>query len=311
MPLSFDEYFPGGPNPNFDLFHIWKCYDLLEKKGPLGRRSLAKQLNLGEGSTRTLLMKMAREGCIEDTKMGAILTQKGYEKLKESGLSIVPFDCWGHMLAKFTCTVQIKGKAACISDGCEQRDHAVRSGAESAVTLVARNGKLIFPQDDRYPDHQITDSLRAVNHIEDGDVVIVSGASNYPDAEKGAVTAALALSSQTKGCWNEGVSIFTSDNEEEDVQCIAMAIHELVGRLPVTMRTKNHYGVRCEDGQIKETNYTGPVLEETLKKGKIIRHNSKAGKYRGVPVLAVPFIRNKETIAVVGVFDVTKGSYAE
>jgi hypothetical protein len=105
--------------------------------------------------------------------------------------------------------------------------------------------------------------------------------------------------------------MLSRDYEDEDVKTIALAIHELVGRLPVTMRTKNHYGVRCEDGKIIESNFTGPVLEETLKRGKIVRRIAKGGKYRGVPVLAVPFVRNKETIAVVGVFDTTRGSYYE
>ena len=48
-----------------------------------------------------------------------------------------------------------------------------------------------------------------------------------------------------------------------------------------------------------------------MKHGRIMRQTAKAGKYRGVPVLAVPFIRNNETIAVVGVFDTTRGSYYE
>lgn len=312
MPLSFDEYFPGGPNPNFTLYHIWKCYDILDKKGPVGRRGLAKLLNLGEGSTRTLLDKMMREGCVDYTKGGALLTHKGHEKLREPGIVTVPFDFlsdWSS--SKFTCAVLVKEKADLIFDGSEQRDEAVRAGAEGAIVLVARNGKVVFPQDERFPDQRVIEAMRAVCPAQDGDAIIIGGGSSYDEAEKGAVTAALTLVTKSRGCWSAGTSLFTSDSEEEDVKCIALAIHELVGRLPVTMRTRNHYGVRCEDGEIIETNFTGPVLEETLKRGKIVRRHSKAGRYRGVPVLAVPFVRNKETIAVVGVFDVTKGSYAE
>lgn len=311
MPLSFDEYYPGGPNPNFNQYHIWKCYHHLDTSGVMGRREIARLLNLGEGSTRTLLNKMVKEGCVEATKRGMMLTSKGREKLRETGISVVSFSQLGLTLAKFSCAVLVKGKANCITDGCEQRDDAVRAGAEGALVLVARNGEIVFPRDDRFPDQREVGALRETYGVENGDVVMVVGASQYDDAEKGAIIAALALSTKTRGCWNEGTSFITGDTEEEDVKCIALAIHELVGRLPVTMRTKNHYGVRCEDGQIIETNYTGPVLEETLKKGRIVRNNSKAGKYRGVPVLAVPFIRDKETIAVVGVFDVTRGSYAE
>lgn len=311
MPISFDEYLPGGPNPNFDLYHVWKCYDLLDKKGPIGRRTIANELSLGEGSTRTLLKKLVNEGCVEDTKRGAVLTPLGLEKFKETGITILPYMPWGKGSVKFTCAVLVKGKAEQITDGREQRDNAVVGGAEGAIVLVVKDGRVVFPQDDRYPNIETVDAIRATADVEDGDVIINSGGSTYFDAERGGITAALALCVRTRGCWNEGRSLFSSDTEEEDVKCIALAIHELVGRLPVTMRTKNHYGVRCEDGHIIETNYTGPVLEETLRKGKVVRHRSKAGKYRGVPVLAVPFIRDKETIAVVGVFDVTKGSYAE
>jgi hypothetical protein len=176
---------------------------------------------------------------------------------------------------------------------------------------VVRDHKVMFPKDDKYPGETLSSAIHEMAGISEGDVIVNSGASTYADAERGAITAALALCAETRGCWNEDRSLFSSDTEEEDVKCIALAIHELVGRLPVTMRTKNRYGVRCEGGHIKETNYTGPVLEEALKRGKIMRRRSKAGKYRGVPVLAVPFVRDKETIAVVGVFDVTKGSYAE
>lgn len=311
MPISFDEYLPGGPNPNFDLYHVWKCYDLLDKKGPIGRRSIAKELGLGEGSTRTLLKKLVNEGCVEETKSGATLTPTGHMKLMETGISILTYLPWGQRAVKFSCAVLVKNKADRVTDGREQRDNAVKGGALGAITLVVRNDRVVFPQDDRYPEKKISDAIREMNDVDDGDVIINGGGSAYADAEKGAITAALALCAKTRGCWNEGRSLFSADTEEEDVKCIALAIHELVGRLPVTMRTKNHYGVRCEDGHIKETNYTGPVLEETLKKGKIVRHRSKAGKYRGVPVLAVPFVRDSETIAVVGVFDVTKGSYAE
>jgi len=268
-------------------------------------------IGLGEGSTRTLLDKMTAEGVVEETKMGCILTQKGRNKLRGTGISIIGHDFRDPLPMDFKCAVLVRGKADRVDTGTEQRDDAVRVGAEGAITLVARDGKVTFPRDERFPNQKDLEQWISQYNIRDGDVMIIAGAARYEDAERGAVTSALNLSTRTKRCWNEGTSMITGDTEQEDVKCIALAIHELVGRLPVTMRTKNHYGVRCEDGRIIETNYTGPVLEETLARGSIVRAHSKAGKYRGVPVLAVPLIRNNEVIAVVGVFDVTKGSYAE
>ncbi len=88
-------------------------------------------------------------------------------------------------------------------------------------------------------------------------------------------------------------------------------MHELVGRLPLAMRSKNQYGVRCEDGEVVDSNYSGPVLEECLKKSQIIRRTAVSGPYRGVPVVVVPILRKKEAIAVIGIFDITRGTFSD
>jgi hypothetical protein len=111
--------------------------------------------------------------------------------------------------------------------------------------------------------------------------------------------------------WHEGASLISQDTEAEDLKAIALAIHELVGRLPLTMRSKNQYGVRCEDGEVIDGNYTGPVLEESLRKNQIIRKISPTGPYRGVPIVAVPILRKKEALAVIGVVDISKGAVFE
>ena len=311
MPHAFDTYVHEGPRPQFTLYHVWKCYTILGNEGPLGRRKLASRMNLGEGSTRTIIERMVKEGCVTMGKRGAMLTSRGCEKFGQMGLRPIDLGMLELSIGRFNCAVLIKGKARKIASGLEQRDEAVRAGAKSAIILVGRNGRIVFPEDDRYPNQESVQPLQHIFKVEDGDVVIIGGASNYESAERGAVTAALKLVEGTEKDWADGESLFSRDYEEEDIKCIALTIHELVGRLPVTMRSKNHYGVRCEDGKIIESNFTGPVLEETLKKGKIIRRMSKAGKYRGCPVLAVPLVRNKEVIAVVGVFDTTRGSYSE
>jgi len=52
-------------------------------------------------------------------------------------------------------------------------------------------------------------------------------------------------------------------------------------------------------------------LEEALKKGQVLRKVATSGKYRGTPVVVVPIIKRKEAIAVIGVFDITRGSVME
>jgi hypothetical protein len=311
MPLTFSSYFTGGPTPKFSLYHIWKAYQVIETQGPVGRKALAEALQIGEGSTRTILDKMIREGSVENTRRGAVLTERGRKRLETSGVETQPIELDGVTLGKQNCAVLIKGMADRIKLGCEQRDEAVRAGATGATTLVVRDGKVVFPGDDNFPDQERVTPLKKSFELEDGDVIIIGSAFSYEVAEKGAVSAALAIGNQSRRCWTEGTTLLSADTEAEDLKCIALAMHELVGRLPVAMRSKNQYGVRCEEGEIVDSNYTGPVLEEALKKNQIIRRTAVSGPYRGVPVVVVPIMRKKEAIAAIGVFDITRGSFTD
>lgn len=103
----------------------------------------------------------------------------------------------------------------------------------------------------------------------------------------------------------------THSSRGKEIAPLALAIHELVNKLPLTMRTKNAGGVRIEDGQIIDYDYTGPVLEEVLEKGLKSCKIPKTGPYKGTPVVVVPLIEDEQVIAVIGVVDVTKGIYSD
>jgi hypothetical protein len=311
MPLTFSSYFSGGPTPKFSLYHIWKAYQIIDSAGPVGRKALAEILQIGEGSTRTILDKMIREGSVENTRRGAMLTERGNKRLASMGVITGPVEIEGLTLGKHNCAVLVKGMADTVKLGCEQRDEAVRAGAIGATTLVVRNGKIVFPGDDDYPDQEMLSPLRRLFEVEDGDLVIIGSAFPYEAAEKGAVSAALSMGNTSRRCWTEGTSLLSADTEAEDLKCLALAVHELVGRMPVAMRSRNQFGVRCEDGEVVDTNYTGPVLEEVLKRGQIVRKVATSGQYRGTPVVVVPIMKRKEAIAAIGVFDITRGSVSE
>ncbi|MCU0861517.1 MAG: DUF2111 domain-containing protein [Methanomassiliicoccales archaeon] len=311
MPLTFSSYFAGGPTPKFSLYHIWKAYHVIETQGPVGRKALADILQIGEGSTRTILDKMIREGSVENTRRGAVLTERGRKRLDSSGIITNPVDIDGVTLGKHNCAVLVKGMADRVKLGCEQRDEAVRAGAVGATTLVVKEGKVVFPGDDSFPEQEAVAPLKKMFDLDDGDAIIIGSAFSYEAAEKGAVTAALSVGNQSRRCWSEGTTLLSADTDADDLKCIALAIHELVGRLPLAMRSKNQYGVRCEDGEVVDSNYTGPVLEEALKKSQIVRRTAVSGPYRGVPVVVVPIMRKKEAIAAIGVFDITRGSFTD
>ncbi len=97
----------------------------------------------------------------------------------------------------------------------------------------------------------------------------------------------------------------------EEIVPMAMAIHQLVNGLPMTMRTLNNPGVRIEDGKILDYNYTGPTLEEVLKSGEMVQKIPESGEYQGTPVVVVPIIEEGQIIAAMGVVDITKGIYSD
>jgi len=103
----------------------------------------------------------------------------------------------------------------------------------------------------------------------------------------------------------------TNSSTGKEIVPIAMAIHELVNRLPITMRTQKSDGVRIEEGEVLDTNYTGPILEKVLKEGKIHNETPNNGLYKGTPVIVVPIIENNEIIAAIGVIDTTNGIYSD
>ncbi len=311
MGVRFYTYSAGGPTPKFSPYHVWKAYRIIDEDGPIGRKALSAALKVGEGSTRTILDRMIREGSAENTNRGAILTERGKEKLSDSGILLEEVDLDGLTVGRYNCAVLAKGMAHKVRLGCEQRDEAVRAGATGATTLVCKKGKLLFPGDEKYPDQKLVAPLRGVFAVEEDDAVIVGSAFTREAAEKGAVSAALAMNEQSVGTWQEGGGLISQDTDAEDLKCLALAIHELVGRLPLTMRSKNQYGVRCEDGEVIDSDYTGPVLEESLRKSQIIRKIAPTGPYRGVPIVAVPILRKREAVAVMGVVDVSKGAVFE
>lgn len=96
----------------------------------------------------------------------------------------------------------------------------------------------------------------------------------------------------------------SENSGSDEILPFAKMVHDLLS-LPVAMRSMNKKGVRLERGKVLEVDYTGPVLEDALKKNEIIHTTPDSGAYRGIPVVVCP-IRDKEgkPIAVIGVVDV-------
>ncbi|HWQ67716.1 MAG TPA: DUF2111 domain-containing protein [Methanospirillum sp.] len=98
----------------------------------------------------------------------------------------------------------------------------------------------------------------------------------------------------------------SAESTADDLIPICLAIHELVGRLPVTARSMNHAGIRIEEGHVVDRLYSGPILEDVLAGNEPRRITPDRGAYKGVPVIVAP-IRDGEgaVFAAVGLVDIT------
>jgi hypothetical protein len=94
--------------------------------------------------------------------------------------------------------------------------------------------------------------------------------------------------------------------EAADLEPVALAVHELVHRLPVTIKSRDKNGIRIEEGRVIDRNYTGPVLLEVIERNEIRKITPASGAYKGVPVTVAP-VRDHEgnAIGAIGVVDIT------
>ncbi len=100
--------------------------------------------------------------------------------------------------------------------------------------------------------------------------------------------------------------VISAASTAEDWKPVLLAFHELLNRLPVTARSRDRPGIRVEEGRVVDSSYTGPVLEEVIKKNETRRTTPKEGAYKGVPVIVAP-VRDGEgkAIGAIGVVDIT------
>ena len=185
---------------SFELVHIFKVFQLLDKNDHVSRTLLCQELALGEGSIRTLVKHLKMQNLIKSTNGGTRLTQKG-KALSSELFQSIPSEAnmpkCSIALGKFNYVVLLKNYSFAIRSGIEQRDAAIKMGALGATTLLYKEHKFVMPgaynnkdslQKESYIANLLIDKLKP----EDNDVIIIgSDNKNLRIAEVGAKNAAL------------------------------------------------------------------------------------------------------------------------
>ena len=138
-------------NLSFDIVHIFKTLQLAEINGHISRSILCKELDLGEGSVKTLIKHLKMNNIIITSNSGTVLTEKG-KKILHDILLIIPSETKlpksSITLAKFNYSVLMKNLGNIIGSGIEQRDAAIRLGARGATTLIFDGKNFLIPGTD-------------------------------------------------------------------------------------------------------------------------------------------------------------------
>jgi len=184
-----------GPVHRFGDHHVYRALIQLSDGKRRGRKALAESIGVGEGSIRTILEFLREKNFVETRQTGIQITKNGETFLKDLPLNMKEMPRTDISLAEVNVAVHVRRAADAVKTGIEQRDSAIKAGADGATTIIMKGGKLIVPPDFDLDENRPEESklLRAIFDLEEGDVVIIGTAKNSNDAENGALAAALDL----------------------------------------------------------------------------------------------------------------------
>jgi len=184
-----------GPVHRFADYHVYKTLAAISDGRRKGRKQLADAVGVGEGSMRTILEYLRDHDLVEIKQTGVSISKKGVDFLNGFPIQVGLVTKSDSSIGQTSVAVLVKGMSEKIKIGVEQRDAAVKAGAEGATTIIAKSGELWI-----IPDYNLdvqkksfAAELRGIFSVRDGDVIIIGTGQNYRQAEDGALSAAFDL----------------------------------------------------------------------------------------------------------------------
>jgi predicted transcriptional regulator len=186
-----------GRAPHFGEAHVIKALAIIDAEAPVGRMALAKLLGLGEGAVRTLIKHLEKDGLVVISKEGMALTglgQRLISDLKQKISRSIEVQTSPLTVGTFNEAILVKNASKGVRAGLEQRDAAIKVGAEGATTMIFKRGQLTMPLvEEDVLEHipQVRETLISGLKPHENDVVVIGSADERLRAEYGAIAAAL------------------------------------------------------------------------------------------------------------------------
>ena len=177
--------------------HVLKALQLLSEEKFVSRAMFGREIHLGEGAVKTLISHLREAEIIESNRSGSYLTNRG-QKFTNKILKSIPKECQvgkcNLIPHKNNHAIIIKDYAFAIKSGLEQRDYAILYGSEGCITMLFKEGKFIFPNNDQdcfQKDKKTREYLLEKLCPENNDVIIISSSNDSFIAEISAKNSAL------------------------------------------------------------------------------------------------------------------------
>ncbi|KPV63450.1 MAG: hypothetical protein AOA66_0926 [Candidatus Bathyarchaeota archaeon BA2] len=189
-----------GRAPSFTEAHVIKALKIIGGREAVGRIRLSKELELGEGVTRTLVKHLKNEGIIEVSRSGIVLSEYGEKLFSDLGSRIsegVEVPPSPLTVGPFNIAVLVRDAAGVVKMGLEQRDTAIKAGALGATTLIFSRNRLTMPSMEKIDVFKgissIHEMLISKLNPKENDVIVIGSGENKRLAELGAKMAAFEL----------------------------------------------------------------------------------------------------------------------
>lgn len=184
-----------GPMFRFNDANVYWSLYVLSSGRCMGRKRLASEVGVGEGSMRRIIDTLKEWEFILIKQTGITITKAGLAFLQQIPIKPVDVKVPDSVKGEYQQAVLVLGVADKVKNGMEQRDVGIKVGAEGCTTIIIRDGKLMVPPDwnmDEKDPAKATE-IREVTGITPADVLIIGGADTQCRAVEAAVSAALEL----------------------------------------------------------------------------------------------------------------------
>ncbi len=184
-----------GPMFRFNDANVYWSLHLLSDGRRMGRKRLADEVGVGEGSMRRIIDTLKEWDFINIKQTGITITKAGLSFLDQLPLRPVNIFVEGSVAGACQQGVLVLGGADKVVNGMEQRDAGIKVGADGCTTIVIRDGILMIPpdwnMDEKTPE--LAYKIRKEIGMTQSDALIIGGGETPALATEAAITAALQM----------------------------------------------------------------------------------------------------------------------